>query len=452
MRFKNVVCILFLFVTLTLTSTGGYTQQSVGVKPLPPESWAFLNINRSFYPYSEEVCAVQVSDGGYITAGNLSIGLAQIISLTKQDHDGRVQWCHTYMTSSPTVVKSIQKVANNIILLARIGSSFLLTLFDWWGNILWSRSTSFAGDPRSISVTSDNGFITCGELWAGNGFLISRFDSAGNNLWTKNYLTQTQPPNIDVLYDICQTSDLSYIATGSIDDGNFSTDIVLMKTDPLGNVQWVKKYGNQNQRDVGHSVISTPNGYAVCGSANDHVFSMEVDRSGNFSGNNWQYTYQLRQGSSEAGITILQTPNGTLVISGITGGQQNSSFINPMLLELTPAGLPLASRVFENGYNGSYHYIGKTISTTDGGFLIPAAFVIASSGMSYQQTFKAGYDLNIRFNGVLSYSSNALRSTTTRTSYAPVNVSVTASDIATQINNTPTNLSPSGVIQLELAH
>ncbi len=91
---------------------------------------------------------------------------------------------------------------------------------------------------------------------------LMKMDENLDTIWTKYYLTDnlwTMPWNSN------ETSDNGYILTGSVLPvyGDYY-DVLLIKTDSLGNKQWDNDYGNEWQ-EQGTNVIQTPDGGYLIG-------------------------------------------------------------------------------------------------------------------------------------------------------------------------------------------
>lgn len=123
----------------------------------------------------------------------------------------------------------------------------------------------------SFSTTNDGGFIICGKsssMISGTlvyKAILMRIDSSGNQVWTKLFG--------DTLFQeaqsVAQTNDGGFIVCGSRDftaSGNY--DILLFKTDSMGNIQWSKTYGG-NKGDASYTVnLNTDGTYVLSGYTN----------------------------------------------------------------------------------------------------------------------------------------------------------------------------------------
>jgi hypothetical protein len=130
-------------------------------------------------------------------------------------------------------------------------------------------------DDRAFSVqqTSDGGYIVAGRTYssgAGNGdaFLL-KTDANGNIIWAKTYGGAYD----DYALSVQQTSDGGYIVAGYTASFGVGGDVLLIKTDAFGNLQWAKTYGGAYD-DYALSVQQTSDGgYIVAG----HIQPLDLD-------------------------------------------------------------------------------------------------------------------------------------------------------------------------------
>ena len=164
-------------------------------------------------------------------------------------------------------------------------TSFLSQFTFSQSEIQWQKSLGGTLDdkPFSIEQTSDNGFIIAGStisydvdvsgFHGGNGTdaWIVKTDSLGVIQWQKCY----GGTEIEVAYDIIETSDGGYIFTGqasSIDGdvtsfhGGTGSDIWVVKINAVGDIIWQKCLGGTNV-DIAYSIIELDqSGYLLSGS------------------------------------------------------------------------------------------------------------------------------------------------------------------------------------------
>ncbi len=178
---------------------------------------------------------VKTSDGGYL-AGGRAWNYAQWYTC-KVDSDGNLIVERYYGEVGVGVISSMENLGNGYVLAGGYEGEFLYEDFK---------------------------------------LAIMRED--GDTIWTKTYGDST------TMDDCCYTIpciDGGYLMTGYTNYyGNGGEDICLLKTDYMGNMEWVKTYGS-NDDDHGESAVQTDDGgYLVVGYG-DYASMLLVDSLGN---------------------------------------------------------------------------------------------------------------------------------------------------------------------------
>ena len=176
-------------------------------------------------------------------------------------------------------------------------------------NISWERSLggTSAEIPFCVNQTADGGFIVAGYSLSGGGEVndnnggrdiwVVKLDANGTIVWENNYGGTAN----DEARALEQTSDGGYIIIGSSNSDNFAgvdnyndfNDIVVLKLDDLGQLQWGKFFGTASN-DMGYSIKQTTDsgyiatGYVGAGSHFD-AWAAKLDASGNID-SNWSTT------------------------------------------------------------------------------------------------------------------------------------------------------------------
>jgi hypothetical protein len=176
-------------------------------------------------------------------------------------------------------------------------------------------------DDRAFSVqqTSDGGYIVAGRTYsfgAGNGdaFLL-KTDANGNIIWAKTYGGAYD----DYALSVQQTSDGGYIVAGYTASFGVGGDVLLIKTDAFGNLQWAKTYGGTIS-DWAESVQQTSDGGYILagttisfGAGDDDIFLIKTDANGNVQ---WAKTYGGTY--SDYAYSVQQTFDGGYIVAGVT--------------------------------------------------------------------------------------------------------------------------------------
>lgn len=273
----------------------------------------------------------QTTDGGYIIAGyTKSYGAgANDVYLVKTDASGNQLWDRIFGGTQDDYAYSVLQTSDGGFLLAGFsfsygnGGDILMIKTNSNGNLVWQKTIGGISSDGAMymSPTSDGGYILTGWTLSygpgaiGNAFLV-KTDSLGNQQWY-NYFGGT---DADRGYAVQQTTDGGYILTGYT--GSFGAglyDLLLIKTDSLGNQKWMKTFGGTG-RDYGNSIQQTTDGGFIIlgytlsfGAGNEDFYLIKTDANGNTE---WFNT--LGGIYSEVGYFVRQTNDGGLILVGHT--------------------------------------------------------------------------------------------------------------------------------------
>ncbi|HMT27436.1 MAG TPA: hypothetical protein PKD96_03965, partial [Candidatus Absconditabacterales bacterium] len=279
-------------------------------------------------------------------------------------------------------------------LLLLLAYLFTLEAFAQVPTLLWEKGYGTTGFDYLMDFQAiPGGYIYCGNSGAANYdatvhhgledvWLIGA-DTAGNILWQKSFggaLT-------DGSYAIEKTTDGGYIVVGLSHSSNGDVDSIcqgqsdvwILKTDSLGNLQWQKSYGG-SYRDYLNDVKQTSDGgYVVVGTAN----SSDGDVVGSHGGGDcWllklsstgviQWQKSIGSDSDDDGIGIEKTSDGGYIVLGCSAANNgdisgNHGAHDYWIIKLDDLG----NLQWEKSYGGSANDLARSFSkTSDGGYII----------------------------------------------------------------------------------
>lgn len=246
---------------------------------------------------------------------------------------------------------------------------------DQNGNIQWSYVYGNPGtdEPYSITLTHDHGYFITGFTNSGTsgyneGFVL-KIDSSGTPLWynANNVFHNSR------FSKGCNTIDSGFVATGSVYDSTTdSQDLFVVKYNRTGNVVWSKRFAATGDQE-GNSVTGTTDGGCIVAGTNSFnnsftamdMMVVKLDNNGNIQ---WAETYGDSLPSLEDRATdIKQTVNGNYVITGYSNTSNMAPVMLTDFLEINSAGIIFKARSFGDQTTDNLSY--SIHATADHGFI-----------------------------------------------------------------------------------
>ena len=169
------------------------------------------------------------------------------------------------------------------------------------GNRIWAIPyTSFG--TKSMFNTADNNIILGGVV--NSNIALRKIDNNGNTLWTKSY----NCGNVAIANSIKETSEGDYILTGIVSGNGY--DIIVMKTDSLGDSLWTRTFDGYGGYDQGNSIIDTDeDNIIIIG----EIGSRSIDTFVGYYNNNGDVIWEYIIYHMAAGISVLQSSDRNFV-------------------------------------------------------------------------------------------------------------------------------------------
>ena len=265
------------------------------------------------------------------------------------------------------------------------GTDLYLIKTDKYGNKEWSNTLGGKNNDlgSAFQVTSDGGFVLIGTITdtipSGSNYtdvFLVKISSSGNEEWSKQIGgTGNQRGNYIQL-----TSDEGFIITGSTDAIiSGETDVLLLKTNSLGDSLWSKTIGfegndygtcvQEDNNNSGYIIIGTTSN-SNTGQANTNILLVQTNYSGG-----------IRTAETVGGLGFdegrkLQVLSDGYVFTGTTTTLGGTTSMILVKLE----GNIYSEPVFEKQFGGSNLSEGNAVITTDdGGFALVGSLEFAAS-------------------------------------------------------------------------
>lgn len=247
-----------------------------------------------------------------------------------------------------------------------------------------------------IQQTKDGGYIiagSCEKYGRGTDILVIKLNSYGNIEWEKTFGGK----NNDKAYSIQQTFDDGYIIVGEINQ-QFTPlrggDLVLIKIDSKGNLLWQKTFGGDDFDEATSVKCTKDGGYIVAGwtssfgNSGSDCYVIKVDKNGKVL---WQKTYGGN--SDDEAWDICESEDGGYVIVGRTISF-GAKLWDLYVIKIDNKGNVL----WEKLYGGNGDDWGKSIQPTkDGGYIIAGRSNSSNDKYKYDEIYILKIDSKGKF-------------------------------------------------------
>ena len=298
---------------IEIAPTGGYYVEGHRNNPVTYKDEVYiqrLDVNGNelwvnFYPQATISTKGSVTnDGGYVAICYDLDNLTNMdsVAIIKINASGTLNWVKKYPSGSIGIPHAvIQTMSGEYVVEGFKNYRAFLCKFDAIGDTIWHNLYGIQNyHPEYIGKVIENtdGSYTVASndaLTQGNYVLyMYKTDANGLLIWEQHY---NQPQSVAT--DIAHTSDGGYIMVG-MKNMSGSVKIVLIKTDALGNQQWLKIYdGNGAGAYKAYSVRQTSDGGYIVGGAKvssfytrKNMYLIKTDELGEIYSNTLQgYVY-----------------------------------------------------------------------------------------------------------------------------------------------------------------
>jgi hypothetical protein len=232
-------------------------------------------------------------------------------------------------------------------------NDILLVKLNSFGDTLWSKiyEANFSTTGSRIIQTSDYKLLVAGRVEdrdqnIPDEFVLLKTDLEGNILWHRSYT------NGIAIFNLIETQDGNFLLTGVGPFQNNQGHLVLVKIDKNGDLLWEKVIGPENR--LGHGSIELSNGDLVtCGYFNGpgnndlQLLVLKTDSLGNVL---WEMEYGKPE-YGEIGQVITENSDGGFTIAGYAIGVSESGTEN-ILLRIDSAGKLMWCQIFKEDKAG----------------------------------------------------------------------------------------------------
>ncbi|KJS04172.1 MAG: hypothetical protein VR77_12425 [Flavobacteriales bacterium BRH_c54] len=298
------------------------------------------------------------NDNNLIICGNTGYN----ISILKVSKTGTLLWRTDFNAGISSSASGIVEISGDIFICGKTSknnsitkSDILLIRANSLGDTIWTKTYGGvdADYGANIVATSDGNILISGRTESfgagsfGDIYLI-KVNTSGDTLWTASYPDQDQ----EVPFHLMETQNGEYLVTGTNEDNSQYKELYLLKVGTTGQQLWNKKIDPPTWK-WGFSTIELVNGdFLTCGrhtvNGYSQVLLVKTDNIGNVI---WEKEFGLNN-LSEDGNSIKQNSDGTYTITG-TSFDILTSQTDIILLKIDQNGNLLWSKKFGSPSNDS---------------------------------------------------------------------------------------------------
>jgi hypothetical protein len=279
-------------------------------------------------------CLVQTTDGGFAVCG----GIDRFASLLRTNQNGDTLWIKKYGGAvSFSVFRSLLQTDDGGFVATGSTADFghgsddvFLVRTNSLGDTMWTRAFGDSGSEWAYDLkrTTDGGYIltglTASTLGADWDLFLIRTDSMGNSMWMKRY----GGTGDDYGCAIQVMPDGGFIIGGGTTSFGPGQGIYLIRTDPIGNINWTRKILSTGQVTAIALQRDLYGGFVIVGNTAAGACLIKTDTVGFIE---WTGSY-----NGFIGTGCVQDMDSGYVISGWSAGI--STLSNAILVKLNSGG------------------------------------------------------------------------------------------------------------------
>jgi WD40 repeat protein len=247
---------------------------------------------------------------------------------------------------------------------------------DAEGDVIWQKD--YGGDVDALFYcpiqTGEDEYVIQGQIAASyardeEDIYLVKIDGQGNEIWSQTYGGR----GMDTGRMVRQTSDGGFILVGDrVDEfpsgGVYQSDLALIKTDAEGNEVWTRTYDGEIL-NIGWGVAQTPDGgYILAGweaktIPDRDVITIKTDEKGEVE---WSRSWDLDPGDRDGGFDMILTADRHAVIAGIQSMDDGPR--RAILIKVDLEGNEVWVKEYDAGGEGSEFW--DIMEDTDGGYVM----------------------------------------------------------------------------------
>ncbi len=258
-----------------------------------------------------------------------------------------------------------------------------------YGDTVWSHLYG-RGNIDGFALASDSNYLFVkGE---GYGTIIKVDKTNGDTLWTKKNKRTVGVNDIPVILNGINNSDSVYYTSGTTYPVYWA-NFMLMKTDTLGNAQWVKAYGDTTANICWGTAQCHDGGFILVGQSAPDDFNIDtlwyhdflVVRTDANGDTIWCKRYDNNLLVDKA-YAVVETDDYGFAIVGTTmsfNSQTSTALMSTLLIKVDSLGNVLWSKMYNPNIPNGVYTISQLSKTSQGGFMWIENFIHVTDSMGF---------------------------------------------------------------------
>ncbi len=279
---------------------------------------------------------IESQNGGYILAGDdIDIGF-----MMRVNDQGNIVWQKHYENDDEVeLYETIETSTGNLISTGEIddwGDYHLFIKTNQNGDTLWTRMYLDGGEGYAMALMPDDGTVSTGDAFLypvsfGNGDIpVIRLDKDGNPLWIKIYGDSANQYGNSILYT-AQQSILVGGATGHLPSDTLHTDqnAFIMNLDRQGNILWYLEIDDHGGNEYVQKLIEDCSGDYIAAvyhsnpvDSSKYALLLDISPSGQIE---WSKKYGQDNHQIQYIADLIETPDDGFLLSCQTYQAVNQS-------------------------------------------------------------------------------------------------------------------------------
>ncbi len=266
---------------------------------------------------------------------------------------------------------AIETAHDKYMILGQDAGGIVLLKVNVYGDTVWTRNfshpdTAIKWSGNALFLTVDSGFVIAGSedslQTGGADMLLLKTDSAGQMQWVRTYGAAGDA----IAYDVVQDASNGYVIAGRT-SGAGESDLYIVRTDTAGDTVWTRTYGDAGL-EYGKSIVLSPRQtFTVLANTNSFgqgsmdAWLLRMDLNG---GVEWSHTFGAD--SMDFGMDLVLTRDSGYAFTGYTYNR-SAGIYNSWLVRTDRNGDTLWTRTYHPGYEQKLYGL---FQSADRGFVV----------------------------------------------------------------------------------